>query len=56
MPIMWKKRIKSLDVFGYPAHLNFDTKSPYGGNPTHNTLLGGMLSVVYVVLALVFAL
>jgi hypothetical protein len=56
---MWrifKKSIKRSDIFGYPTHLNFDTKMTYGGIPTHNTLLGGICSFVAIVLMFVMFL
>ena len=37
----FKEYIKSYDMFGYPVNLNFNKKGPI-----HNTLLGGIFSIL----------
>ena len=56
---MWrsiKKTVKSVDIFGYPAYLNYDSKPAYSGSHTHNTLLGGLCSIYAAIMMLIFAL
>ena len=55
----FKRLIKDFDIFGYPVHLNFDKKSGGGVNgtfmasPTHQTCLGGLLSLTFYVFVIV---
>jgi hypothetical protein len=56
---MWRafrKTLKKADIFGYPAYFNYDSKAAYSGVPTHNTLLGGLLSIIALVVMLLMFL